>query len=31
MRAVTDSGRDISFSNDPERAGVNNLLRSVRH
>lgn len=26
MRAVTDSGRDISFSNDPERAGVNNLL-----
>ena len=26
MRAVTDSGKDISFSNDPERAGVNNLL-----
>jgi tryptophanyl-tRNA synthetase len=26
MRAVTDSGRDIQFSNDPERAGVNNLL-----
>lgn len=25
-RAVTDSGRDISFSEDPERAGVNNLL-----
>ena len=25
-RAVTDSGRDISFSADPERAGVNNLL-----
>ena len=26
MRAVTDSGREITFSNDPERAGVNNLL-----
>ncbi len=26
MRAVTDSGNDISFSDDPERAGVNNLL-----
>ncbi|MBN1566086.1 MAG: tryptophan--tRNA ligase [Anaerolineae bacterium] len=26
MRAVTDSGRDIEFSTDPERAGVNNLL-----
>lgn len=26
MRAVTDSGRDISFNDDPERAGVNNLL-----
>jgi tryptophanyl-tRNA synthetase len=26
MRAVTDSGREIRFSNDPERAGVNNLL-----
>lgn len=26
MRAVTDSGRDIRFSHDPERAGVNNLL-----
>ncbi|MDA0769427.1 MAG: tryptophan--tRNA ligase [SAR202 cluster bacterium Casp-Chloro-G4] len=25
-RAVTDSGKDITFSNDPERAGVNNLL-----
>ena len=25
-RAVTDSGKDIRFSNDPERAGVNNLL-----
>jgi tryptophanyl-tRNA synthetase len=25
-RAVTDSGRDIRFSEDPERAGVNNLL-----
>ncbi|HML20155.1 MAG TPA: tryptophan--tRNA ligase [Aggregatilinea sp.] len=26
MRAVTDSGREIRFSSDPERAGVNNLL-----
>lgn len=26
MRAVTDSGREIRFSNDPEKAGVNNLL-----
>ncbi len=26
MRAVTDSGREIAFSDDPERAGVNNLL-----
>ena len=26
MRAKTDSGNDIRFSNDPERAGVNNLL-----
>jgi tryptophanyl-tRNA synthetase len=26
MRAVTDSGRDIKFSKDPEKAGVNNLL-----
>lgn len=26
MRAVTDSGRDIRFSDDPEKAGVNNLL-----
>lgn len=26
MRAVTDSGRDIRFSQEPERAGVNNLL-----
>ncbi len=25
-RAVTDSGRDILFSDDPEKAGVNNLL-----
>jgi tryptophanyl-tRNA synthetase len=25
-RAVTDSGREIFFSNDPEKAGVNNLL-----
>ncbi|MBN1963905.1 MAG: tryptophan--tRNA ligase [Anaerolineae bacterium] len=27
MRAVTDSGRDIRFSDDPEKAGVNNLLQ----
>jgi tryptophanyl-tRNA synthetase len=26
MRAVTDSGREIRFSEDPARAGVNNLL-----
>jgi tryptophanyl-tRNA synthetase len=26
MRAQTDSGRDIRFNNEPERAGVNNLL-----
>jgi tryptophanyl-tRNA synthetase len=26
MRAVTDSGKDIKFSTDPEKAGVNNLL-----
>jgi len=26
MRAVTDSGREIRFSQEPERAGVNNLL-----
>jgi tryptophanyl-tRNA synthetase len=26
MRAVTDSTGEIGFSNDPERAGVNNLL-----
>jgi tryptophanyl-tRNA synthetase len=26
MRAVTDSGNDITFSDDPVRAGVNNLL-----
>ncbi len=26
MRAVTDSGSQIAFSDDPERAGVNNLL-----
>ena len=25
-RAVTDSGREIAFSDDPENAGVNNLL-----
>ena len=25
-RAVTDSGNEIRFSDDPERAGVNNLL-----
>jgi tryptophanyl-tRNA synthetase len=25
-RAVTDSGNEIHFSNDPEKAGVNNLL-----
>lgn len=26
MRSVTDSGREIQFNDDPERAGVNNLL-----
>jgi tryptophanyl-tRNA synthetase len=26
MRAVTDSGNEIAFSNDPAKAGVNNLL-----
>ena len=26
MRAVTDSGSEIAFSDDPEKAGVNNLL-----
>ena len=26
MRAVTDSGTEIRFSDDPEKAGVNNLL-----
>ena len=26
MRAVTDSGNDIEFSDNPDRAGVNNLL-----
>ena len=26
MRATTDSGREIAFSKDPEKAGVNNLL-----
>lgn len=26
-RAVTDPGREIRFSNDPEKAGVNNLLQ----
>ncbi len=26
MRAVTDSGSEIRFSDEPERAGVNNLL-----
>lgn len=26
MRAVTDSGREIVFSDDPEKAGVDNLL-----
>jgi len=29
-RAVTDSGREIGFSDDPERAGVNNLLSIYR-
>ena len=26
MRAVTDSGSELMFSNEPSRAGVNNLL-----
>jgi tryptophanyl-tRNA synthetase len=26
MRATTESGREIAFSRDPEKAGVNNLL-----
>ena len=26
MRAVTDSGREIRFNDDPARSGVNNLL-----
>jgi tryptophanyl-tRNA synthetase len=30
MRAVTDSGREIVFSEDPEKAGVNNLLEIYR-
>jgi tryptophanyl-tRNA synthetase len=29
-RAQTDSGREIEFSDDPERAGVNNLLGIYR-
>ena len=29
-RAVTDSGKEIAFSDDPERAGVNNLLQIYR-
>ena len=29
-RAVTDSGREIRFSDEPERAGVNNLLGIYR-
>ncbi len=29
-RAVTDSGRDLVFSDDPSRAGVNNLLGIYR-
>ncbi len=29
-RAVTDSGREICFSDDPEKAGVNNLLTIYR-
>ncbi len=29
-RAVTDSGHDIGFSDDPEKAGVNNLLGIYR-
>lgn len=30
MRAVTDSGKEISFSDEPERSGVNNLLEIYR-
>ncbi len=30
MRSVTDSGKEIRFSDDPERAGVNNLLNIYR-
>jgi tryptophanyl-tRNA synthetase len=30
QRAVTDSGREIEFTSDPERAGVNNLLGIYR-
>ncbi len=30
MRSVTDSGNDIAFSDDPNRAGVNNLLGIYR-
>ncbi len=29
-RSVTDSGREIAFSDDPEKAGVNNLLEIYR-
>ena len=29
-RAMTDSGKEIAFSDDPERAGVNNLLGIYR-
>jgi tryptophanyl-tRNA synthetase len=29
-RAVTDSGREIRFSDDPDKAGVNNLLDIYR-
>ncbi|RMH15232.1 MAG: tryptophan--tRNA ligase [Acidobacteria bacterium] len=29
-RAVTDSGREIAFSDEPEKAGVNNLLEIYR-
>ena len=29
-RAVTDSGREIEFSDQPEKAGVNNLLTVYR-
>ncbi len=29
-RSVTDSGREIAFSDDPEKAGVNNLLGIYR-